>query len=284
MKAFLWNVIASRSLSISGREMFAIDTFRDTGRPVLAVLADPDSVFISGLEQFQRLSLYCNITNDMNTDYYTTSIQRVDPFTDLEGVMPNYLEGYDSVMLDPAQPVKPRQATQEDPATVLGSARQSLGWLRQVPYYVALPVYAPVFVCASLVYSLVETTRSTFRISRHDSGAAGISTQQYRIPLLIRKEAERAALKTSGDSRIDHQHRGPAQSWMETISELQPLAIDSNQVAMIEGLDTLSWRRHPVWIRKKDKAHEAIIMNSNHRDFEEGRVVLGHFANEEFVV
>lgn len=302
MRAFIWNVVASRSLSISGMEMFAIDTFRDTGRPVLAVLANPDSIFISALRRFQRLSLYSNITNDMNTDYYTTSIRNTNSYANLDGVRANYLAGYDSVMLDPTQPISIQEDSSRGPR--VSWAKQLFTRIRQIPYYVALPAVVPVFVVACLVYSLVETTRSNFRISRHESGAAGIRIQQYRVPLLVqnvRRDAEQVLVKTlggqqgqqlaqdggdtdAGDGEQASQPQTGGSGCTGKQAGLQPLALDANQLAMIEGLSTLNWRRFPVWIRKQDKAHEAMIVCFPQKDYEEGCVVLEHYANEEFLV
>lgn len=281
-KSFVWNAIASRSLSISGKEMFALDIFRDTGRSVLALLADPDSIFVAGLRRFQRLSLYSNITNDKNTDYYTTSIQRVDPFADLEGRAANYAKGYDRVMLDPGEPLKPPERGRLPRTGTLSSLLSPRTLLRYAFTAAIMPFYIPLLILVGLVYSLVQTTQSRFRISRHESGAAGISIDKYRVPVLVHNATGRAVLDTLGYGHPTSQAR--SQSWTEALADLQPLALDSQQLAMADGLDTLSWRRHPVWIRNPSKAHEAIIVNSDHTHFEEGWVVLGHFANGEFLV
>lgn len=53
-----WNVLGARTLSASGRQLFTIDKFRDTERPLLEVLADPESIFIKGLAKFERRTLY----------------------------------------------------------------------------------------------------------------------------------------------------------------------------------------------------------------------------------
>jgi pimeloyl-ACP methyl ester carboxylesterase len=60
----LWNVLGARTLSTSGRQLFTIDNFRNTNRPLLSVLADPDSIFIHALARFRNRSLYANIIND----------------------------------------------------------------------------------------------------------------------------------------------------------------------------------------------------------------------------
>ena len=99
--------MGARTLSASGRELFTIDKFRDTGRPLLEVLADQDSIFIKGLAKFERRTLYANIINDRSAVYYTTGISKSDPYTHLDRVKLNYLKGYGDVILDPEAPVEP---------------------------------------------------------------------------------------------------------------------------------------------------------------------------------
>ncbi len=89
----LWNVLGARTLSVSGRQLFTIDSFRDTGRPLLSVLADSDSIFIAALSKFRNRVLYSNIVNDRSAVYYTTAISRIDPFTKPDEVKLNYLKG-----------------------------------------------------------------------------------------------------------------------------------------------------------------------------------------------
>merc|ERR1711939_366776 len=102
----LWNVLGARTLSTSGRQLFTIDNFRDTGRPLLAVLADPESIFIHALSTFKNRTLYTNIVNDRTAVYYTTGIARKDPYTNLDKVKLNYVKGYEPVLLDPDHPVE----------------------------------------------------------------------------------------------------------------------------------------------------------------------------------
>jgi hypothetical protein len=59
-----WNVLGARTISVSGRQLFTIDSFRDTGRPLLAVLADPSTIFYKGLSMFKNKTIYANIIND----------------------------------------------------------------------------------------------------------------------------------------------------------------------------------------------------------------------------
>ena len=104
----MWNVLGARTLSVSGSQLFTIDSFRETGRPLLSILADPNSIFVQALAKFKHRSLYTNITNDRSAVYYTTSISCVDPYANLNKVKLNYLPGYDRVLLDPDNPVSPK--------------------------------------------------------------------------------------------------------------------------------------------------------------------------------
>ena len=58
------NVLGARTLSASGRQLFTIDNFRGTGRPLLSALADRESAFFKGLQLFVHKTLYANIVND----------------------------------------------------------------------------------------------------------------------------------------------------------------------------------------------------------------------------
>lgn len=178
----VWNVLGARTLSESGRQLFTIDSFRDTGRPLLAVLADPNSIFMSGLAKFKRRTLYSNIVNDRSAVYYTTGIAKTDPYTDLSKIKVNYVKGYEDVVLDPINPVSPRPAVETQPL-----AARLRGWVSKVPFILALTLLLPIATVGFLITSLVQTVRSSKRIRLHEKGLAGINTETYRVPLLIKE-------------------------------------------------------------------------------------------------
>ncbi|RLL96045.1 hypothetical protein CFD26_100629 [Aspergillus turcosus] len=91
----------ARTLSTSGRQMFMVDEFRDTGRPLLSVLADPNSIFIKALAKFRNCSVYANIVNDCSTAFFMTALLTTNPFQDLENMDVNYVNGYAPVVIDP---------------------------------------------------------------------------------------------------------------------------------------------------------------------------------------
>ncbi|RYP59562.1 hypothetical protein DL769_008470 [Monosporascus sp. CRB-8-3] len=274
----VWNVLGARTLSMSGRQLFTIDNFRGTGRPLLAILADPDSIFMSGLKRFKRRTLYANIANDRSAVYYTTGISKTDPFTDMSKVKANYLEGYEDVILDPRNPVSPLAPKQ---STTLASATEMCLWLfKKAPLVVALAVFIPVGFVAFLVNSLVQTFRSSRRIKLHEQGLAGIQVQNYRVPIWIKeiRGAVEDAYENLNSSQ-DQSYLGPsddegdysdldreeseilALERKQSHPSLPTLALAPYQFAMVSALDNLGWRKYPVWIHKNSHSHAAIIVH-----------------------
>ncbi len=171
---------------MSGRQLFIIDKFRGTGRPLLSVLADPDSVFIKGLALFKRRTLYTNIVNDRSAVYYTTGISKTDPFQELDKIQIKYVPGYEDVVLDPVEPYTPPEPVTAEPLpfftrlTTTGRA-----FLNRIPLTLALIIFIPIGAVAFLINSAIQTAWSTRRIRLHEAGRAGIQISSYRAPLLI---------------------------------------------------------------------------------------------------
>jgi hypothetical protein len=178
-----WNVLGARLLSMSGRQLFTIDSFRDTGRPLLSVLADPDSIFIQALAKFKHRSLYCNIVNDRSAVYYTTGIAKTDPFVDLKAINVNYLKGYDPVILDPDNPISPKEP--ETPST-FGQrlAHGTADTLYRLPFAAFIILFMTIGIPAFLITSVIQSMKSSRRIRLHHEGKAGIGPEEYRVPLL----------------------------------------------------------------------------------------------------
>ncbi|RFU28060.1 Lysophospholipase/Carboxylesterase, partial [Scytalidium lignicola] len=311
----LWNVLGARTLSQSGRQLFTIDRFRDTGKPLLEILADPNSIFIKGLARFKRRSLYTNIVNDRSAVYYTTGISKTDPYTDLKKVKLNYLEGYEDVILDPEHPFDKLESK-------IVLTRQATA--RPSPIFWVLIMFLPVGVMAFLFNSLVQSIRSNKRIQLHEKGLAGIQPGNYRVPLLIQgmREAvedayenlnstqsneylnedsdeddseETEVIVKGSDSPLNERGSTPRPRSKSIISEksteagdcqsdLPTLALAPYQFRMIKTLDSLGWLKFPVHIHKASHSHAAIIVRMDKESFSEGRVVLHHWLDEVFII
>lgn len=286
---------------MSGRQLFTIDNFRDTGRPLLSVMADPQSIFMSGQRKFKRHTLYTNIVNDRSAVYYTTGIQKTDPYTDMDSVKVNFLEGWDNVILDPLNPVVPRPKV-KGPATFSSFSKAVAKWIKRVPFMLMVAVFVPIGVVAFLLNSVVQTCRSSSRIKLHEMGQAGINIEEYRMPVWIkemREEVENVyeALNNSQnqeylatededeDEGMNAEDRSLLRRERRMSIPAQPtLALAPYQFEMINSLDTLGWRKYPVWIQKHRHSHAAMIVRMEKKGFAEGWVVMRHFVESEFLI
>lgn len=313
----LWNVLGARTLSTSGRQLFTIDKFRDTDRPLLAVLADRNSIFYKGLAKFHRRVLYCNIVNDRAAVYYTSAISKTNPYLDLTKVRVNYVKGYGDIILDPAHPVEhiPPHSWKRD---TLSERCQK--WLRHAPITLALAICIPIGIVAFLVNSVFQTVRSAKRIALHEKGKAGINIADYRVPVLLNEirgafedayeelnssqhqqylglsdddgsdpgvassstadegHEEKARAKRASDRNILRLERKQSQPSQPT------LALAPCHFEMISALDSLGWRKYPVWIHRDRRSHAAMIVRADKETFREGHVVLKHWLKEEFLI
>lgn len=292
---------------MSGRQLFGIDKFRDTGRSVLSVLADPDSIFIKGLAAFQNRSLYANIVNDRTVTYYTAGIAQTDPFVNLEDVKLNYVNGYDDVILDSDFPVSSKEPEPE-PALAQRLTSTTRTILGRVPIVAFLAVFIPVGTTLFLVNSAVQSIRSSQRIRLHERGQAGVDVQQYRIGNMInavRKEAEDMFENVNNTQSQDYLTAGseevasPTQphspgfvrkdveSEIDSIEEqkkgLAPefptLALTQDQFEMIEALDNVGFKKHPVYIHNHRHSHAAIVLRMDKKVHAEGKVVIRHWLD-----
>ncbi|KAF7544395.1 hypothetical protein G7Z17_g9987 [Cylindrodendrum hubeiense] len=297
----IWNVLGARTLSMSGRQLFMIDKFRDTDRPLLSVLADPKSIFLSGLRKFKRHTLYTNIVNDRSAVYYTTGIQKTDPFTKIDNVKVNFLKGYEGVILDPKNPVAPRPKIR-GPASLSTVTAAAMTWAKRIPFMLTVAVFVPIGVVAFLMNSVIQTVRSSKRIKLHETGKGGLNIEDYRMSVWIkemRDEVEQAyeALNNlqnqeylatddeDGDESLNAEDRSLLSRERRMSIPSQPtLALAPLQFEMVRNLDSVGWRKYPVWIQKVGHSHAAIIVRWEKKEFEEGFVVLGHFVKEEFLV
>ncbi|KAJ4267677.1 hypothetical protein NW762_003791 [Fusarium torreyae] len=297
----IWNVLGARTLSMSGRQLFTIDSFRDTNRPLLAVLADPDSIFMSGLRKFKRRTLYTNIVNDRSVVHYTSAITKTDPYTDIEKVKLNYLEGYEGVILDPDHPVAPFPKIRHH-SSLSADYEAAKKWIKSIPFMVTVGIIVPIGVVVFLANSAVQTVRSANRIKAHESGQAGLKIEQYRMPIRIkeiREEVEQAyeALNSSqnqqylagSDSEEDLAYDAEDRKLLKRERRMstpgQPtLALTPDQFEMIENLDAVGWRKFPVHIQKHRHSHAAIVVRMDKESFADGWVILNHFAKDEFLI
>jgi len=315
----VWNVLGARTLSTSGRQLFMIDNFRDTGRPLLDVLADPDSIFIHGLAQFQNRVLYTNIVNDRSAVYYTTGISKIDPYTGLDKLDLKYIKGYEPVLLDPDHPYDLRQDA-DLPSFYQRFTGGSQTFLKRAPILLALAIVIPIATMAFLINSSIQTIRSRRRIQLHETDHEGRGFGMYRIPYMMQDmragledafenvnsaqqqeylpdgseemaetgSAPSSPMLTSAESLLteksDSDSLRKVSTQKERIPEFSTLALTPAQFAMIKALDDVGFRKYPVYIHNSSHSHAAIIVRSARGAFDEGKLVVKHWLTEEFKI
>ncbi|VDB84618.1 unnamed protein product [Peniophora sp. CBMAI 1063] len=82
-------------------QMAWMDEWEESGRPVLDVMSDTNSVFFRGLALFESIRVYANATGDGMVPYMSAAIEKSDPFVDYKhsGII---VETYDEASRYPA--------------------------------------------------------------------------------------------------------------------------------------------------------------------------------------
>lgn len=305
MRGYFFNVLGAKTVSVSGQQLFMVDSFRDTGRPLLSVMADPQSVFIQGLKRFTSRSAYANIVNDRAVVFYTSALTKVDPFQDLENININYVKGYDDVIIDRDQYLAPNRSD-EDESMFRRVWKRSKAILFKLPIWIVLGALAPVAVLVFLLNALVQTIRSRNRIQLHGTGKNGVRFGRYQVPLLIQNaqhaieevyehanaQQDPAYLSGTEDESSEKvnsisEEDGvlPAEAHPEDHARRFPkLALTPEQFAIIDSLNDVGIHRYPVHIQRHHHSHAAIVVRKDKKGFWEGKVVMKHWLDTEFVL
>ena len=320
IRGHIWNGLGPRTVSMSGQQLFMVDSFRDTGRPLLSVLADPESIFIQGLKKFRNRSVYANVVNDRTVVFYTAAFSKTDPFHDLDNVNINYLEGYDQVIVNPDNNLLP--TTPEQPETT------SSRWWKQlkkfvygVPFWVLIILVVPAATTIFFANAAVQTFRSRQRIRLHAEGKNGLRFGRYKVPLLVQnvqhamEEVFENVNARQQPSYLSSEEDDLSDSASEKVGAKLPnldseassaglglpsnahsdeeeriaghhhkLALTDDQFAIIDSLNAVGFRKYPVYIHNHRHSHAAIIVRTRKDGFNEGKIVMKHWLDNAFQV
>lgn len=313
----LWNVLGARTLSASGRQLFLVDNFRNTGRSLLSVLADPESIFTHALSKFQNRVLYTNIINDRTAVYYTTGISKNDPYKNIDKLKLNYVKGYEPNILDPDFPYQRTTVPAELPAFTERMTSTGQTILRRTPIVLGLSIFIPIAVVVFLINSGIQTFRSQKRILLHEQEGEDTGYQRYRtISWMMQDmragiedafEATNAAQQQEylpdGSEELADTDSTSASLVDDTATEVPKLerstlpalrrkstgtqdfptlALTPAQFAMIRALDDVGFTKYGVHIHNSSHSHAALIVRSNRKAFAEGKVVVKHWLDKAF--
>lgn len=310
----MWNVLGARTISISGRQLFMIDDFRGTGKPLLSLLADPNSIFIRGLAKFKNRSVYANIVNDRSTVFYTTAISKIDPFPDPEKANINYVDGYEQVIINPEKYILPttQEASEETPSNFAGLSKTFKRFYATASSYLFLTLFLPIATVLFLVNSVVQNMLSQQRIKLYEQGKTDLLPGRYRVPLIMQDvrgavedvfenlNASQSNEYLSEQERDDEEHntkirRKSLKSAVEKQPETQStekgdkseyplLALTPAQFEIIDSLNAVGIKKYPVYIHKARHSHAAIIVRMPKPGFSEGKIVVRHWLDHGFEV
>lgn len=308
----MWNVLGARTISISGRQLFMIDDFRGTGKPLLSVLADPNSIFIKGLAKFKNRSVYANIVNDRSTVFYTTAISKVDPFPEPEKANINYEDGYEQVIINPERYILPttQEATEEHASRSSGLSKTFKKLYRTASTYMFIALFLPIAAVLFLINSVIQNMLSQQRIKLYEQGKTDLLPGRYRVPLIIQDvrgavedvfeniNASQSNEYLSEHERDDEEHntqirrqslkpaaeKQPQKTGTETpASEEYPLlALTPAQFDIIDSLNAVGIKKYPVYIHNARHSHAAIIVRMPKPGFSEGKTVVRHWLDHGF--
>ncbi|KAF9650470.1 DUF676-domain-containing protein [Thelephora ganbajun] len=166
------NSLGPRLLSRTGEQFFAVDKWSPSGRPLLAVMADPDRVFYQALELFPHKTIYANAINDLTVPYVTAAIEAEDPFLNhaINGIDIIFHEDYPNVIKSwdfPTDASLPRHYTPREAVPFL-----PIRFPYNLIVYLSLPILVPTVL--GIVYARVlkqgrESRKRVEEIEKGDS-------------------------------------------------------------------------------------------------------------------
>jgi hypothetical protein len=172
----LFNQIIPSLLSLSGKQMFLKDN-QKFGKALLALMANPNSVFYKGLQYFKYRQLYANAINDKRTAWWTSGISIVDPFvkvnenSSLDSLEFRYVPSYHPIVIDATSEfiISNKVIKEQDGkhALVPDSVPQSNFWARKlkwVTFGVNFLFFAPLWIIWFIFSNIVESLKSYKRI------------------------------------------------------------------------------------------------------------------------
>jgi hypothetical protein len=304
----IWNYLGGRTLGTSGQQIFITDNFRGTGRPLLVIMADPESIFVKGLKLFKNKSIYANTMNDRSVPYWSAYFSRVNPYVDFNRVQVHYLPDQpagERVILDPARPSIPKKSKRDELTSVQKWTYIDTRTLKSAQMYMLVGVMLPLVIPLFLLNAGWQTLQSGQRLRHHESGAA-FDLSRYRQKLLEEAHAvrdhisernmnpknpgylptpppESSAASISSSDEIPAKRKpvlelSQRENAREQNSPWPILALTKDQFDIIDGLNSLEIRKWECHIRRVRHTHAAIIVRTSKGSFTEGKVVVAHWA------
>ncbi|KAJ8490028.1 hypothetical protein ONZ45_g13353 [Pleurotus djamor] len=275
------NALGPRLLSRTGEQFYCVDTWSNTNRPLLEVMADPAMVFYEALSRFKHLRIYANAINDMTVPYPTAAIESSDPFADisLNGLEIDLHEKYRPIIQSLTYPPSP-------PPPAPSPALFSRAWFRRLkpsrpllpPFlqfrfplnlvlYCALPLLIPLFITMVFVrFTLASrSSRQRIKLMEKDSPA---DTRLIHIIASIEKKVEDAVADFIDQSNPQETGTEPQSSTSlhvkagsGSVSSAQPI-LSPVQKKIVVSLNKLPIKKELAFIENVRNSHATIAFSA----------------------
>lgn len=191
-------------LGNSGKQIFLKDSIKFDNKNIslLELMANKNSIFYKGLQQFKYKSLYSNIRSDIRTSWWTSGISYINPFEildknqsvkiDDDGFInfPNdskfelsFVENYGPVLLDVNKPIKftglidYNIKSSSNSSTLNGNNdieenEVKIFFQRKFKWLVLIFntfIYIPMWVCWFLLMSMLQVSTSFIRVTKESA-------------------------------------------------------------------------------------------------------------------
>ncbi|PSS31125.1 hypothetical protein PHLCEN_2v2330 [Hermanssonia centrifuga] len=307
-RSSLFAYLGPRLLSRTGEQFYTVDEWSPSGRPLLAVMADPDRVFYQALNLFPHIRFYANAVNDTTVAYPSAAVEIDDPFADhefngihieLDETYSPIIKSYISSDSPPPPPPKPRAFSKK---WLKGMQPQippafRLAFPYNVLVIVALPVLFPTLLTLIVVRLSLDSRSSRSRIKLLESD------ESYRERLAnvighLEKQVEDAVLEYMDDPGDSETTTDLSETPNTAVSTTKPGKCEKKehkvvkpqvtavQKKMIKSLNTLpNLKKELVFIHPVMNSH-AVIISRDVKRFKfhaEGEGVLRHLA-DNFII
>ncbi|KAH8104001.1 DUF676-domain-containing protein [Cristinia sonorae] len=282
----LFAYFGPKLLSRTGEQLYTIDDWAETGRPLLDILADSGRIFYKALSTFQRIRFYANSVNDITVPYMTAAVEASDPFVDhtFNGIKIEIDEKYAPIIASFTSPEAPAA---RPPSPKPFSAKWLKGFVPKLPMWLQfkfpvnaiiialLPILFPTFIGIAIVRLSLESrgSRSRLRLLEKD--------ETYRERLIhvvgkLERSIEDAALEVMDEGSSPG---SPPQEFSEQEAES---LLSPTQTRMAKALNALpNFGKELAFIDPVVNSHGTIIARDIKRfKFHEiGHGVLRHLAD-----
>ncbi|KAI5959004.1 uncharacterized protein KGF55_005658 [Candida pseudojiufengensis] len=285
----LYNNIAPFFLAITGSQFFLKDKVGEFNKPLLVWMADHNSKFYQALSNFKYKSLYANVVNDKRCSWFTSSISSDDPVNSMYNKSPkniecSYIKGYEPNLIDYSKPLHfiqrdTKQINYDERPPIVRFFWKTLNWIKVIG---SLIIYTPFWALSFLISSIFQRIKLSSRLRKFNNNTDNKLNHLYEYnedtsfltDLSNKFEDEQ-------DTLVEDMYN--AMNYKVSHSKIFPkIKLDSNQSFIVEKLNSIKWNKYPIILRHTTATHAAAIVRHADPNFDEGKVVVGHFIDNVF--